>query len=87
MVQITPKQYIEVLRTFCEAVDDKTHFKGTLQGKDWSFTITALIYRDGTSPTDINDICPIWWKFSTFNKDGVEVNNDFSMKYFRSLIE
>lgn len=87
MVQITPKQYIEVLRAFCETVDDKTRFKGTLQGKDWSFTVAALIYRDGSSPADINDICPIWWEFNTFNGEGVKVENDFSMKYFRSLIK
>ena len=86
-IQMAHNQYAEVLRAFMEVAGEKKVYTGTIDGNGWMFAIRALIYRDGHSAEDVTDIVPIWWEFSTFNEDGVKVENDFSMKYFRSLIE
>ncbi len=87
-VEITPALYALVAERLAEAIDDKQWFSGTISIPDpqmeCSLKLSAIVYRNGHSPSDITDIVPVWWEFST-RVDGEECLNDFSFRYLRTL--
>lgn len=87
-VEITPALYALVAERLAEAIDDKQWFSGTIEisapQMECRLKLSAIIYRDGHSPSDITDIVPVWWEFIT-EVDGEECLNDFSFRYLRTL--
>lgn len=79
------EDYTLVWQSLLAAVGETNYFSGKIhtvhEGFCSELTLSAIIYRNREHPErPICDIVPIWWEMTTFDSDGNELLNDFSLR-------
>ena len=95
-ISIGHQTYCHLADMLCDAIGDSSYFNGSVdvsgEGFEAVLTLSAVVYRtenesvDGHISSDIADIVPVWWEFSTFAEPFGQVINDFSFSALKPLL-
>lgn len=94
VIEIGADVYQRVAQQLKESIGDSCYHNGSLEfdfeGVYSTFTASLIVYRhDAAYPegkvSEINDIVPVWWEYSTTLKDRGEVLNDFSFAELKTV--
>ena len=90
-IEFCEADYATVWCSLLEVIGERNYFNGTVECAHEAFTsrltTTLIIYRDRTLPDrPITSIVPIWWEMHTFDADGNQQFNDFSLKELLSKV-
>lgn len=86
MIEIIGRDYEAVGCMFRDAIDGKAYFNGTIEyereGLVSVLKTTVIVYREEYEYPEgrrsrIVNLVPVWWEFTTWLPDGMQVINDF----------
>ncbi|MBO7300613.1 MAG: hypothetical protein J6U53_04295 [Tidjanibacter sp.] len=84
-ISFNANHYDQVWLSLLDSIGESNYFNGrvTTEHNEFTSTLTTtlIIYRDRHDPErPITHLAPIWWEMTTYDSEGNELPNDFSLK-------
>lgn len=84
-ITFSHEDYAQVWQSLLADVGERNYFSGKIHTDHEGFcselTLSVIIYRDREHPEcPVCNIVPIWWEMTTFDSNGNETLNDFSLR-------